>query len=279
MTDGILLNEMMSDFLLSKYGVIIIDEAHERKINSDLLLGLLSRVVNIRAKLSQQDLEKNCENRSKNDVWVKPLRFVIMSATLKVEDFTLNKYLFRQTLNVISVESRQFPVKIFHAKKTEDNYFKSCLKRSIQIHTKLPQGGILVFLTGEEEIKYFCKMLEIELQGLADQKSENRKIISERNEEDYEENDYDVESEEDIQASDDEDDGDEKIDDKILKSKIKLDKDLLSEDNKQKKSRRIAKNSEILDEEENDFVIYPLYSKLALEEQQKIFSHTKPNQR
>lgn len=51
MTDGILLNEMGSDFLLSKYSVIVVDEAHERKINTDLLLGLLSRLVNIRLKL------------------------------------------------------------------------------------------------------------------------------------------------------------------------------------------------------------------------------------
>lgn len=55
MTDGILLNEMMSDFLLNKYSVIIIDEAHERKINTDLLLGLLSRVINIRLKLALEE--------------------------------------------------------------------------------------------------------------------------------------------------------------------------------------------------------------------------------
>ena len=55
MTDGILLNEMMTDFLLLKYSVIIIDEAHERKINTDLLLGLLSRVINIRLKLSIEE--------------------------------------------------------------------------------------------------------------------------------------------------------------------------------------------------------------------------------
>jgi ATP-dependent RNA helicase DHX37/DHR1 len=52
MTDGILLNEMTSDFLLLKYSVIIIDEAHERKVNTDLLLGLLSRIVNIRKKMA-----------------------------------------------------------------------------------------------------------------------------------------------------------------------------------------------------------------------------------
>ena len=58
MTDGILLNEMASDFFLNNYSVIIIDEAHERKINTDLLLGLLSRVVNIRTKLAAKELAK-----------------------------------------------------------------------------------------------------------------------------------------------------------------------------------------------------------------------------
>lgn len=52
MTDGILLNEMMSDFLLRDYSVIVIDEAHERKLPTDVLIGLLSKVVNIRAKMT-----------------------------------------------------------------------------------------------------------------------------------------------------------------------------------------------------------------------------------
>ena len=65
------MNEMMSDFLLTKYSVIIIDEAHERKINSDLLLGILSRIVKIRAKLAIKNTGK-----------IFPLRLILMSATL-----------------------------------------------------------------------------------------------------------------------------------------------------------------------------------------------------
>ena len=50
MTDGILLNEMMSDFLLTNYSVIVIDEAHERKLGTDILISLLVKVVRIRAQ-------------------------------------------------------------------------------------------------------------------------------------------------------------------------------------------------------------------------------------
>lgn len=58
MTDGILLNEMTTDFLLTRYSVIIIDEAHERKVNTDLLLGLLSRIVNIRKKMALEEFNQ-----------------------------------------------------------------------------------------------------------------------------------------------------------------------------------------------------------------------------
>lgn len=71
LTDGILLNEMNSDFYLKEYSVVVIDEAHERKVNTDILIGLLSKLVLIRYKLS---LEGKCH----------PLRLVIMSATMRV---------------------------------------------------------------------------------------------------------------------------------------------------------------------------------------------------
>lgn len=74
LTDGILLNEMSSDYMLNTYSVIVVDEAHERKVNTDILIGLLSRLVIMRYHLS---LEGKC----------KPLRLIIMSATMRVQDF------------------------------------------------------------------------------------------------------------------------------------------------------------------------------------------------
>jgi len=73
---------MTSDFLLSKYSIIIIDEAHERKTNSDLLLGLLSRIVSIRVKMALNNK-------------ISPLRLIIMSATLRIEELLQNKNLFK----------------------------------------------------------------------------------------------------------------------------------------------------------------------------------------
>lgn len=88
MTDGILINEMQTSVLLPQYSVIIIDEAHERKVNIDLLIGVLSRVVIARAKLD------------------KPLRLVIMSATLRLDDFLNNKLVFPRAINVIKIQAR-----------------------------------------------------------------------------------------------------------------------------------------------------------------------------
>lgn len=71
MTDGILLNEMQTDFLLSKYSVIILDEVHERRINTEILLGLLSKVVELRIKLANENPKAH-----------HPLRLIMMSATI-----------------------------------------------------------------------------------------------------------------------------------------------------------------------------------------------------
>lgn len=77
MTDGVLLKEIESDFTLNKYSVIILDEAHERSVYTDILVGLLSRIVPLRQKRGN------------------PLKLIVMSATLRVEDFTKNRQLFK----------------------------------------------------------------------------------------------------------------------------------------------------------------------------------------
>lgn len=143
MTDGVLLKEIQKDFLLSKYSAIIIDEAHERSMYSDILIGLLSRIVPLREKRGEQ-----------------PLKLIIMSATLRVEDFA-QKNLFRNRIPpVIQVESRQFPVTIYFNRVTEENYLAAAYRKISHIHKLAPpDGGILVFVSGQREVTSLVRWL------------------------------------------------------------------------------------------------------------------------
>lgn len=141
MTDGVLLKELQKDFLLSKYSVVILDEAHERSVHTDILIGMLSRIVPLRHK--------------KNN----PLKLIIMSATLRLEDFTENKRLFKVSPPVIKVDTRQFPVTVHFNKRTNENYLKDAFNKACKIHTTLPEGGILIFVTGQQEVNTLVKKL------------------------------------------------------------------------------------------------------------------------
>lgn len=110
--------------------MIILDEAHERSVYTDILIGLLSRIVPLRNKRNN------------------PLKLVIMSATLRIDEFVENSKLFKVKPPVLAVESRQFPVTIHFNRRTSPNYVADALKKAIKIHTRLPDGGILIFLTG-----------------------------------------------------------------------------------------------------------------------------------
>jgi hypothetical protein len=115
MTDGILLQEIQSDLLLRKYSVVVLDEAHERGLNSDVLIGLLSAALPLRKEAAMEDGSSS----------LPPLKLIIMSATLRVEDFTgNNKSLFPLSPPaIVRVPGRTHPVTIHHSKVTElDNY-------------------------------------------------------------------------------------------------------------------------------------------------------------
>ena len=84
--------------------VILIDEAHERSVHTDILIGMLSRIVPLR--------------RKKN---LNPLKLIIMSATLRIDDFVSNEKLFPISKPpVLKIESRQFPVSTVFSKRTDD---------------------------------------------------------------------------------------------------------------------------------------------------------------
>ena len=146
MTDGILLKEMMSDLLVSKYSVIVIDEAHERNINTDVLVGLLSRVV----KLRRAKFDKGQGSL---------LKLVIMSATLRIHDFTENTKLFQSPPPVINVPARIHPVVVHFNRITPKDYISAIVNKVVHIHEQYPPGGILVFVSGQKEVELTCQLL------------------------------------------------------------------------------------------------------------------------
>lgn len=152
MTDGILLREISQDISLEKYSVIVIDEAHERSVNTDILIGMLSRIVDQRARPSLRD------------GLIKPLKLVIMSATLRISDFMQNAHLFRSGAPpFVQAEGRQYPVTVHFARRTHRDYVEETFRKVTKGHRKLPPGGILVFLTGQGEIRALLIRLQAAL--------------------------------------------------------------------------------------------------------------------
>lgn len=91
---------------------------------------------------------------------VYPLKLVLMSATLRVEDFISGQKIFRDPPPVMEVPTRQYPVTVHFSKRTEMvDYVGQAYKKILSIHKRLPPGGILVFVTGQREVEYLCQKL------------------------------------------------------------------------------------------------------------------------
>ncbi|TFA98731.1 putative ATP-dependent RNA helicase DHX35 [Trichoderma ghanense] len=144
LTDALLIREALADPLLSRYSVIMVDEAHERSISTDILLGLLKKIRKKRPEL----------------------RIIVSSATIQAEEFfdfftrgsgqeTQKEQEGRRSsdiVTIVSLEGRTYPIDILYLESPTEDYVDKAVSTVFDIHTQEGEGDILVFLTGREEI-------------------------------------------------------------------------------------------------------------------------------
>ena len=139
-TDGLIVREMLGDTELKRYGCVIVDEAHERSVHTDVLLGLCKR--------TQQK---------------RPLKLILMSATLDVA--SLQNYF--EDCAVVKVPGRLHDVDVFYCAEAVDDYHEACITCCAQLHADPTcEGDILVFMPGQEEIAACQALLEERLAGV-----------------------------------------------------------------------------------------------------------------
>ena len=140
MTDGVLLRELLREPDADNYSVIIMDEAHERSLQTDVLMGLLKNVVARR----------------------RDLRLIVTSATMNADKFST----FFGNVPIFNIPGRTFPVTVNFSKNPCEDYVDATVKQAIAVHLTQPPGDILIFMTGQEDIQTVCEIMQSRVEKL-----------------------------------------------------------------------------------------------------------------